>query len=194
MPLTSCLRLFDSFLWSCQTAWTGTLGQTQWWVHLEWFYRLWPQKQNSGTVANSSESDKILDLNMFYWGFFHMELTLLSLKLTYDDIFCSYASVLKATLVDIIRMYSSRTSFDFIHHNHSVLIHYFIFFFWNIKICPILGKLQTVKVRDIGFTPNCIICHPNLNSLKNIIHKVEYGVIMIIPIFSTENDFHILNI
>ena len=71
-----------------------------------------------------------------------------------------YMSMLKVTLVNIIRMYSSRASFS---------------------ISPILRNLQPVKDQDIGF--------PKLYNLpyqyrqfikKNILKKIEHAAIMVI--------------
>ena len=51
-----------------------------------------------------------------------------------------YASALKATVVDVIRMY--------------INIQSFIFFFEASQYPPIWRKLQPVKERDIGFHKN----------------------------------------
>ena len=60
-------------------------------------------------------------------------LILFPLKATYADFFI-YASALKGTIVDIIRMYSSTASFAFLKHHNIANI-----------------KLQTVKDQDITF-------------------------------------------
>ena len=74
-----------------------------------------------------------------------INLTLLSLKLTYVDTVYTCVSPLKVTVVDRNTMYSSKTSFSFLKHQ-------------NISD---IKEITANKIETVAFQ-KCIICHINL--------------------------------